>query len=262
MVPLLCARDSAIQRQRKEMLKVRKLKTYWKNQCTAWESHAKDTEEELRSLTSQVVIREGRNVIVQGAYHLALRRNAGLVSSTAVVALLGGMEYQGGLRSRHVVTKYENNTAIAYQQRSKNENDQASRDVRSASEACDGEDLTIPTPTSVVQRQMAIDAGSVDDAPALVLVPAKRVRFAEATTVAVDATNHDAVGREKVHMADVATITTDIAAVDQQLIALSRSQCLADVQSVKLGAAEELHGIVLKGFESVGRQAGETEPLK
>ena len=72
---------------------------------------------EYKELHAKVFLRCGvRNVSIPGGYHLALAKNkadAGHTSASAALALVGGQPWQGALKDKSIVSRFETYTAVA-----------------------------------------------------------------------------------------------------------------------------------------------------
>ena len=66
-------------------------------------------EGQLVDLRAKVNLRPGkRNVSLEGGYYLALQRSLGYASTRTAIGMLGGADWQGGLKSKDIVVRFFN----------------------------------------------------------------------------------------------------------------------------------------------------------
>ena len=63
-------------------------------------------EGQLVDLRAKVLLRSGKkNVSLEGGYYLALQRSLGYASTRTAISMLGGADWQGGLKSKDIVVR-------------------------------------------------------------------------------------------------------------------------------------------------------------
>jgi hypothetical protein len=219
---------------------LRKSRNHYHDRCQDLVALLRTAETEHAELVQRVSFRPGlRNVSVMGGYTLALNMmRGGLVSASSTLAMCAGGSLQGALKSKRIVYIYENRP--------------------NAVQACQ----------SILNYQdMDADALAVAHPPNVSASADSSAPFAfnwrmESTLFKGDATNQEAIGMDKVHIASVATVSFGPMAVaeairndgtfDDSRFAPPRTHASCDLHIVRTGTGEETYIIVKDEMKSVG----------
>ena len=94
----------------------------WKLLCMSWSRSTAAGANVTSNISRHMVGKQGllarwvRNVSTNGGYHLALSKNragASHTSTSAVLALVGGQPWQGALKDKSIISRFETYTTIA-----------------------------------------------------------------------------------------------------------------------------------------------------
>ena len=218
-----------------------KSRRYFKAKCAQLRETLLEQQAEHRQVLALVGHRAGnRKVSTLAGFNLALKRNFGHASCQAVVLAVAGDEIAGGLKSKHIVTRFEHKASIAIRVQSREFHELCSK-------------ATKDPPDSMVLRDRC---------------RASKAWFTlSAFSYRGDATN-DVVKNSKVHLAEVCTFALGKEGLEQSAVcpddaeqgasvsvAYSRSFC--DMNLVSFGTGEETYSIMLKEFDSLGATSWE-----
>jgi hypothetical protein len=212
------------------------------------------------------------NVTPLAGYTLASRRNEhGNSSGYSALRMMAGTDLQGDLKSRSIITRFEHYTAAAQ------------RYVAT----CHHEDEASCAQSSASSRVSFLVANGLlrDSVAPFVAVGAGRgVKLIVESVLGIqfkgDATNQEAIGEEKVHVATLMTLFREsLTSLDSVWLKASRGdpdgnfeasesmrrqKAMCPLQKVSAGTSEELYRMILQEFLGVGcpswEQSFGTEP--
>jgi hypothetical protein len=253
LVDTLVVRDMELEKMKQTMEQMRtKLRTAT-NRADQAENKLVEVRADAGSILSYAQVRKGlRKVCPFGGYTLALRRNkSGNASRQAAIDMMAGTDVQGGLKDGHVIARYEHFAAAA--QRCMASDHHTDIDA-SVADALVSVDLHIPTEPAERPSQY-------------IVVAVHAVQFKG------DATNQEAIGKSKVHLSTLSSISLLSTMADLSLdqiddlartpvvddmgaltitATISRERHCCAIQQVEGGTAAELYRMVIQEFKSVG----------
>ena len=213
----IVAKDQELDLLKQERQSLSKSRLYYQNRCGALQLQLGQAQSEMRDLVSRVNYRPGlRNISRYGGYNLALKRALGHASAEATILMVAGSYEAGAFSSKKIVTKYEVRACVAQR----------------ISSRCD------------YREMMTIATDSSCDSTL------------EVVSYEGDATNQEAIGKHKIHVAIITSLATTLGPLeDEQQTMSTRSLC--DLQVVDTGTSQETYVIKLAEFVSVGAPSWE-----
>jgi len=207
-------------------------RSYYKNKCIVLENSKGELQDKLVALESKINYRPGlRNISLYGGYLLAVKRNIGNTGSKSLVAIVAGDELNGAFKDAKLVTRFEHRACWGQRLRSK----QIYADHDAELQAALPGDL-----------ELARLVDSLHHEP-------MSIQFVQYVG---DASNVDAVQKEKVHVGQVACMTVPVAellgAPDLNTLRFKYTRSICDLQRVHVGSGEEFYAIVQEEMKSVG----------
>eukprot|EP00959_Pyramimonas_sp_CCMP1952_P452505 9466696-Pyramimonas_sp.AAC.1 len=104
----LMDRDIEVARLRDDCKKLSASRNHYRKRSERLEQLVSSQGVLIDSMTEKLVLRPGkRNVSVYGGYTMALKRNLGHTSSSAIVQVVGGDSWSGGLKDKNIATRFE-----------------------------------------------------------------------------------------------------------------------------------------------------------
>jgi len=223
------ARVVELEKERSSLLRSR---AHYKHRCTQLVAQNQEVKDQLTALEGRVNFRPGkRNISLYGGYLLALKRNTGHTSAKALVSIVAGDQLNGAFKDPHLCIKYEHRACAAMRLMSKN--------TYSAYKA----ELDKPFDQSLDDKRLLVSTRRA----------ATSLMFVQYVG---DASNVDAVQKEKVHVGQVATMLVPVEKLlQEQDLPNARFKCtrsLCDLQRVQRGTGEEFVEMVAREMSSVG----------